>query len=153
MKNKIIIINGPNLNRTGQRSPAMYGSESFDTFIPALQREFISLDIIYFQHNSEGAVIDALQQAIADPAAIGVVLNPGAYAHYSLAIADAVADAMESGLSVIEVHLSNIAAREEFRHHTLTGARCRGVISGLGLQGYILAVNYLSRLADGRGSE
>lgn len=149
MKNKIIIINGPNLNRIGQRSPAMYGSESFDIFIPALQREFISLDIIYFQHNSEGAVIDALQQAIADPAAIGVVLNPGAYAHYSLAIADAVADAMERGLSVIEVHLSNIAAREEFRHHTLTGARCRGVISGLGLQGYMLAVSYLSRLADG----
>lgn len=153
MKNKIIIINGPNLNRTGQRSPSIYGSESFDTFIPALQRQFRSLDISYFQHNGEGPLIDALQRAVADPAAVGVVFNPGAYAHYSLALADAVADAMESGLPVIEVHLSNIAAREEFRHHTLTGARSRGIISGLGLQGYTLAVNYLSRLADGRGAE
>lgn len=75
-----------------------------------------------------------------------MVINPGAYSHYSLAIADALADAMEGGMPVVEVHLSNIAAREDFRHHSVTGARCKGVIAGLGLEGYRLAVQYLTSM-------
>lgn len=153
MKKKILILNGPNLNRTGKRSPEIYGDEGFDTFVPALQRQFRAAFISYMQSNSEGELIDVLQKAIADDDMCGVVLNPGAYAHYSLALADAVADAMECGLPVVEVHLSNIAGREEFRQKTLTGARAKGVIAGLGLDGYTLAVSYLSTLVDGPGAD
>lgn len=143
---KILILNGANLNRTGQRSPRYYGTESFDAFLPSLQDSFANVEILYSQHNGEGDIIDALQAACDDEEVCGVVINPGAYSHYSLAIADALADAMEGGMPVVEVHLSNIAAREDFRHHSVTGARCKGVIAGLGLDGYRLAVQYLTSM-------
>lgn len=149
---KILILNGPNLNRTGKRSPELYGSQSFDSFIPMLREECKPIEIVCIQSNSEGTLIDALQKAIEDDEMCGVVFNPGAYAHYSLALADAVSDVMESGLPVVEVHLSNIAGREDFRQKTLTGARAMGVISGLGLHGYAMAASYLTILSNGSGA-
>lgn len=136
----ICIIHGPNLNLLGKREPDVYGSLTLEDINGRLrkaaeQRE-ISLDI--FQSNSEGAIIDKLHQAIGT--ADGVIINPGAYTHYSIAIYDAV---LAIGLPVIEVHLSNIHAREEFRRRSVIAPACLGQICGLGWQGYVKALDAL----------
>jgi 3-dehydroquinate dehydratase-2 len=135
---KIIIINGPNLNLLGRREPGIYGKESFENYLPRLQKEFKSVQIDYYQSNSEGAIIDKLQEVGFDYE--GIVLNAGALSHTSIAIADTLAAITAR---VIEVHISNIYAREEFRHHSYLSSKCKGVIVGLGLKGYKLAVQSL----------
>ena len=133
----IAIINGPNLNMLGRRDPEVYGTCTFEDYLPALQHAACGHSIEYFQSNSEGEIIDAIQKFGFDPECLGIVINAGAYAHYSLAIRDAIADAP---VPCIEVHISNIFAREEFRRRSVISDACRGCIVGLGMEGYILAV-------------
>ena len=135
---KIFIINGPNLNLTGKREPEIYGHQSFDELLKKLRDEHQGHQIDYFQSNVEGEIINKLHEV--GFSYDGIILNAGAYTHTSLAIADAVA-AIKT--PVMEVHLSNIFAREEHRHVSHVGARCRGSISGLGMHGYELALKYL----------
>jgi 3-dehydroquinate dehydratase-2 len=135
---KILIVNGPNLNLLGRREPEIYGRQSFEAFFEQLQLEFPGVTLHYFQSNHEGELIDKLHEA--GFSYVGIVLNPGALAHTSVALADAVA-AIET--PVVEVHISNIYAREPFRHHSFLSASCVGCISGLGLKGYELAISYL----------
>ncbi len=132
---KIQIINGPNLNLLGKREPGIYGNQVFETFFEALQAKYPTLDLHYFQSNVEGEIINKLHQVGFN--FDGVVLNAGAYTHTSVAIADAI-----SGIKtpVIEVHISNVYAREEFRHHSMLAKNCKGIITGFGLQSYELAV-------------
>ena len=134
---KIIIINGPNLNLLGKREPSIYGSESFDGFFENLKRSFPDHHIDYFQSNIEGELVSKLQET--GFSYDGIILNAAAYTHTSIAISDAIA-AIET--PVIEVHISNIYAREEFRHKSIISKNCRGMISGLGLEGYMLALSY-----------
>ncbi len=134
----ILIINGPNLNLIGQRHPAIYGNRSFEEFLEQLNQQFSEQHLDYFQSNHMGKLIDQLQKASIEYDA--VILNGGGYSHTSVALADAVAD-ME--IPVIEVHISNIYAREEFRHRSMLSAYCKGCIVGLGLEGYRLAIHYL----------
>lgn len=136
---KIVIINGPNLNLLGKRAPEIYGAETFGETFLQICKEFPQIDLDYFQSNSEGEIIDFIQRAN-DEGISGIVLNPGAYAHYSYAIADAVAD---SAASVVEVHISNIHARESFRSVSVTASQAKAVIAGCGRMGYKLAVQYL----------
>ena len=138
---KIIIINGPNLNLLGVRQPEIYGSEPFEAKLKDLRSQFPELDIHYFQSNHEGQLIDKLHETGFSFA--GIILNPGGYSHTSVALADAVA-AIKS--PVIEVHLSNIYSREEFRRHSFISPYCKGVISGLGLYGYEAALHTLISL-------
>lgn len=140
----IAIINGPNLNMLGKRDPAIYGSETLDDTLAALRAEFPEIYIDSYQSNSEGEIINAIQRANISPGIRGIVLNPGAYAHYSYAIADAVAD---SAVPVVEVHISNIHAREEFRAVSVTARTAKAVITGCGRKGYSMAVNFLSTLS------
>jgi 3-dehydroquinate dehydratase II len=135
---KILIINGPNLNLLGKREPDVYGSRSFEDFFRALQADFPDIELAYFQSNHEGALIDKIHEA--GFSAQGIVLNAGAYTHTSIAIADAIGAVPAP---VVEVHISNVHARETFRHHSYLSAKCKGVIVGLGLEGYRLAVQYL----------
>lgn len=137
MQNKpdIYIINGPNLNLTGKRQPEIYGTESFSDFIPALQAEFPQVQLHYFQSNVEGELINKLHEA--GFSAAGIILNAGAYTHTSVAIGDAV-KAIQS--PVIEVHMSNVWGREEFRHISYLSGVCRGVIAGFGFGSYRLAL-------------
>ncbi len=137
MEMKIEIINGPNLNLLGKREPEVYGSESFDDYLSKLQEKYPSIEIGYFQSNVEGELVDQLQKVGFD--ADGIILNAGAYTHTSVAISDAIA-AIQS--PVVEVHISNIYNREEFRHKSLISGNCIGMITGLGLKGYELAVEY-----------
>ncbi|MEN0004282.1 MAG: type II 3-dehydroquinate dehydratase [Bacteroidota bacterium] len=134
---KFLIINGPNLNLLGTREPEIYGDESFEHFFARLQQEFPTVTLHYFQSNSEGALIDKLHEV--GFSYDGIVLNAGAYTHTSIAIADAI-----SGITtpVIEVHISNVHARESFRHHSYIAPYCEGSIIGLGLSGYKLAIEY-----------
>ena len=136
---RIAVINGPNLNMLGKRNPEIYGNRSFSETLADLRRRFPETEILYFQSNSEGEIINRLQQAAAD-STDGVVINPGAYAHYSYAIADAIAD-ME--IPVVEVHISNIHAREEFRAKSVTARAARAAIAGCGRLGYALAIEYI----------
>ena len=136
----IVIINGPNLNLLGSREPEIYGSQSLDDFFTELKAEFRDEEIVCFQSNSEGEIIDEIQRYGFDEPCKGIVLNPGGYSHYSVAIADAVAAVP---VPVVEVHVSNIHAREDFLATTVTGRSAKGIITGLGLQGYALAVRYL----------
>ena len=133
---KIIIINGPNLNLLGKREPEIYGKETLQDIMAELGECFPSLDIFHFQSNSEGAIIDLLHE-YGFAANTGIVLNAGAYTHTSLAIADAIS-AIET--PVVEVHLSNIFAREEIRHKSLIAPVCAGSVSGFGKMSYYLAV-------------
>ena len=133
---KLAIINGPNLNLLGQREKDIYGQMSFDDFFNALKNKFKNIEFTYYQSNVEGELINKLQQF--GFAYDGIILNAGAYTHTSIAIADAVAAITTP---VIEVHISNIFAREDFRHTSFLGAKCKGSISGFGLQSYELAVN------------
>ncbi len=137
---KIAIINGPNLNLLGKREPEVYGNETFESYQEKLKSVFPDIEFTYFQSNVEGDLVTALQQV--GFSSDGIILNPGAYTHTSIAIGDAVAAITTK---VVEVHISNIFAREEFRKHSYVSAKCVGVISGLGLKGYELAVNYLSQ--------
>ena len=134
---KVLIINGPNLNLLGRREPGIYGSQTMDTALDACRR---IADIEYFQSNPEGALIDKLHQVGFSKDYAGIVLNAGAYTHTSLALADAIA-AIE--LPVVEVHISNVHAREEIRHRSLISGVCRGVIAGFGLNSYRLGVEAL----------
>ena len=136
---KIAIINGPNLNLLGKREPGIYGDTDFDIFLAGLKNRFPGIEFSYFQSNVEGELINELQRVGFDYD--GIVLNPGGYTHTSVAIGDAIA-AIKT--PVVEVHISNIHAREDFRKISHVSARCRGTISGLGLKGYALAVEYLS---------
>ena len=139
---KLLIINGPNLNLTGKRQPEIYGSRSFESFFEVLESGYASkgCGIQYFQSNSEGEIIDRLHKAgYGDEGFDGIVINPGAYSHYSRAIADAIA---AIPLPVVEVHISNVAAREAERRKTVTGAACVAVVAGLGLFGYEAAVEW-----------
>lgn len=140
---KVTIINGPNLNLLGRREPKIYGTATFSDFLEELRRRNPDTEIGYFQSNSEGELVDRIQRDGFDPEIKGIVLNPGAYSHYSIAIADAIA---AIPLPVVEVHISNIFAREEFRHHSVVSPVARGCIAGLGLEGYALAINYLRSL-------
>lgn len=133
---KILILNGPNLNLTGQRAPEIYGTRTFDDLMQALREEFGGCEFTYRQSNSEGTIIDWIQQASGEGFE-GILINPGAYTHYAYAIADALADCK---LPKIEVHLSNIHAREAFRATSVTARHCDGVITGLGMTGYRLGV-------------
>ncbi len=135
---KIIIINGPNLNLVGHREPEIYGNVSFDDYLPQLSEAFPDVELGYFQSNIEGEIIDAIQQA--DHEYDAIIINPAAYSHTSLGVADAIASVE---IPTLEVHISNIYAREEVRHISLTGKNAVGVITGLGLQGYALAVQWL----------
>ena len=135
----IEIINGPNLNLTGVREPEVYGTTTMEEMVAGLRKRFPEATIGYYQSNIEGEIIDRLQAV--GFTADGIVLNAGGYSHTSVAIRDAVA-AIAS--PVVEVHISNIYAREGFRRHSLLSAVCRGVVCGLGLDGYRLAVEALT---------
>jgi len=131
---KIHIINGPNLNLLGKREPDKYGFTSFEVFLKQLRSQFTEIQFEYFQSNIEGELIDEIQKA--DIASDGIIINPGGYTHTSVSIADAVAAAK---IPVAEVLITNISAREEFRHKSLIGRYCSGTITGFGLDGYRLA--------------
>ena len=135
---KILIINGPNLNLLGKRETEIYGSKSFDTQLVDLQRLYPTLSIDYFQSNSEGAIIDKIQAS--DEKYAAIVINGGAYTHTSIAIADAI---RAIAIPVIEVHISNIYAREEYRKNSFLTPVCKGSISGLGMDGYRLAIEHI----------
>ncbi len=134
---KIVIINGPNLNLLGKREPSVYGNQSFEDFFATLKEKYPDISFVYHQSNKEGEIVDFLQQE--GFAGDGIILNPAAYTHTSVAIRDAIAAITTP---VIEVHISNVHAREEFRNHSYVSAKCKGTISGLGLKGYELAVQY-----------
>lgn len=137
---RITIINGPNLNLLGKREISVYGKESFEDFFEDLKNSYPDLELKYLQTNVEGTLIDYLQQ---ENGKDGIVLNAAGYTHTSVSIADAVR-AIET--PVIEVHISNIFAREEFRHTSLIAPHCKGSIIGLGLNGYKLAIDALLAL-------
>lgn len=133
---KILIINGPNLNLLGKREPSLYGKQDFESFFNELKTEFCEMELSYFQSNVEGEIINKLHEV--GFSYDGIILNAGAYTHTSIAIADAV-----RGIStpVVEVHISNVFAREEYRHHSYLSEVCKGVIVGFGLQSYKLALS------------
>lgn len=135
-----LIINGPNLNMLGRRDPAIYGSESLQEIADRLHALYPHERLLFMQSNSEGEIIDMLQKYGHDGDCRGVVINPGAYAHYSYAIADALHDLP---VAAVEVHISNIHSREGFRRRSVTAEACRGVIAGLGTDGYRLALEHL----------
>lgn len=135
---KIQIINGPNLNLLGTREKGIYGEQSFETFFAELKKSFPTHELAYYQSNVEGEIINKLHEI--GFSYDGVILNAGAYTHTSVAIHDAIA-AIKS--PVVEVHISNIYAREEFRHKSLITSKCVGLISGFGMEGYALALLYL----------
>ena len=137
------IINGPNLNLLGKREPEIYGSSSFDETLAELRSDFADYKIEYYQSNSEGDLIDKVQAYGFDPECQGIVINPGGYAHTSVALADALAAVPALA---VEVHISNIHAREEFRHRSLTARSCKALIAGCGQDGYGLALLYLVRV-------
>ncbi len=134
---KIAIINGPNLNLIGNREPEIYGNLNFESYLNELKLLYPEVEFLYYQSNVEGELINKLHEIGFNYN--GIILNAGAYTHTSIAIADAIA-AIKT--PVIEVHISNIFAREDFRHKSFTGSKCKGSISGLGLKGYELALKY-----------
>ena len=135
---KILIINGPNLNLLGVREPGIYGSSSFESYMPGLQAMFPGVELSYYQSNIEGELIDKMQEV--GFTFDGIVLNAGAYTHTSVALLDCIRSLK---CPVVEVHISNVHQREAFRHHSMISAGCKGVICGFGLQGYELAVRGL----------
>ena len=136
---KIAIINGPNLNLLGSREPEIYGNKSFESFFEELKSFFPEHELEYHQSNSEGVIVDKIQAA--GHSCNGIVLNAGAYTHTSAAIGDAVASI---NVPTVEVHISNVFAREEFRHKSFISANAKGVIVGFGLNGYKMAIESLS---------
>ncbi len=140
---KILILNGPNLNLLGAREPQVYGSLGFEEYLGRLRQEFAArAELDYFQSNVEGELIDRLHRAAGGQDGVynGVILNAGGYTHTSVALADAVGGVRDLGLETVEVHISNILAREEFRHVSLIAPRCRGSVMGFGLESYRLAL-------------
>lgn len=141
---KILVINGPNLNFLGIREKGIYGEETYDSLCARIQKkaEQLGVQVEIFQSNSEGGLIDRIQAAYTDGTE-GIVINPGAYTHYSYALRDALASVQ---MPKLEVHISNIHQREEFRHTSVTAPACNGQIVGLGLQGYELALEAMENL-------
>ena len=137
---KVQIINGPNLNLLGQREPGIYGSESFEAYLPELQKRYPDVEISYFQSNVEGELINKMQETGFFGDCDGIVLNAGAYTHTSVALQDCIRSLR---CPVIEVHISNVHQREEFRHHSMISCACKGVICGFGLDSYRLAIEAL----------
>jgi 3-dehydroquinate dehydratase-2 len=135
---QIAIINGPNLNLLGKREPGIYGHESFETYLATLKAKYADVAFQYFQSNVEGELINFLHQV--GFSVDGIIMNPGGYTHTSVALGDAVA---AIAAPVVEVHISNTAAREDFRHISHVSAKCKGTIIGLGLKGYELALQFL----------
>lgn len=136
---KILILNGPNLNLLGMREPGIYGSGTMDECMDDLCRRFPDVTLEYYQSNSEGCLIDRLQQALRE-GTDGVVFNAGAYTHTSVALHDAIRSLT---FPVVEVHISNVHTREDFRHRSMISSACRGVICGFGLDSYRLGVEAL----------
>ena len=135
---QIAVINGPNLNLLGVREKSIYGDTSFDSYFAGLKSRFENVELTYFQSNCEGSIIDEIHRVGFD--VDGIVLNAGAYTHYSIAIADAIRAVKAP---VVEVHISNVHSREEYRHVSMIAPACRGVIAGFGLKSYDLAVEAL----------
>ncbi len=135
---KIAVINGPNLNLLGTREPEVYGSETFDAYYQKLKQHFPGIYFSYYQSNVEGELVNELQRIGFD--FDGIIFNPGGYTHTSVALGDAIAAITTP---VIEVHISNIASREDFRRISHVSAKCKGTIGGLGLKGYELAAKWL----------
>lgn len=148
---KILIVNGPNLNLLGVREPSIYGYDSFESYMPQLRADFPDVKIKYYQSNVEGELINKLQEVGFEYD--GIVLNAGAYTHTSIALLDCIRSLR---CPVVEVHISNVHAREEFRHKSMISAACLGVICGFGLAGYKMAIEGLlgqSPATDERTSE
>lgn len=140
---KILILNGPNLNLLGKREPETYGNLSFEDFLNTLRSRYAQIDLEYYQSNVEGELINKLHEV--GFAYDGIILNAGAYTHTSVALHDAIA-AIKT--PVVEVHISNIYAREEFRHKSLITSKCAGLITGFGMEGYALAIqSFLNKKA------
>ena len=135
---KIQIINGPNLNLLGKRETSIYGSQSFEEFFTTLKQRFSEVELHYYQSNIEGEIINKIHETGFD--FTGIVLNAGAYTHTSVAIHDAIGGIKAP---VIEVHISNVYNREEFRHKSLITSKCIGLLTGFGLEGYAMAISYL----------
>lgn len=135
---KVQIINGPNINLLGKREPEIYGSSTFESYLEQLRAKYPKVEIDYFQSNSEGALIDCIQQC--GFSVDGIVLNAGAYTHTSIALQDAIRAVTAP---VVEVHISNVFSRESYRHVSMISAACKGVIAGFGLQSYDLALQAL----------
>ncbi|MCJ7820377.1 MAG: type II 3-dehydroquinate dehydratase [Bacteroidales bacterium] len=138
---RIQIINGPNLNLLGTREPEIYGGRSFENYLEDLQLLLPQITFSYFQSNIEGELVNMIQSAGKEYD--GIIINPGGYTHTSVAVADAIASIMPP---VIEVHISNLLSREEFRHKSITGRYCAGTIMGLGLDGYRIAAEALMEI-------
>lgn len=136
---RILIINGPNLNLLGIREPGIYGKSSFKDFLPKLKASFPDVEISYYQSNIEGELINKMQEV--GFSSDGIVLNAGAYTHSSIALLDCIRSIK---CPVVEVHISNVHQREEYRHHSMISAGCKGVICGFGLNSYKLAVEALT---------
>lgn len=134
---KLLIMNGANLNLLGERESHVYGSVPFDTYLKKLRKQFPEVTLEYYQSNIEGELINKLQEA--DPHYDGIIFNPGGYSHTSISIADTI-KAMNT--EIVEVHISNLFAREAYRHVSLTGAACKGVIMGMGLDVYRIGIQY-----------
>lgn len=144
---KILIINGPNLNLLGRREPEVYGTVTIDEVIACLRKDFPDIQIDYYQSNHEGNLIDKIQEAAyGENRAEGIVLNAGGYTHTSVALADAIA---AIDIPVVEVHISNVFARESFRHHSLISSVCKGIIAGFGTDVYRLGVSALININKG----
>ena len=143
--NRLVVVNGPNLNLLGKREPEVYGTRSMADLVKTVRAAArrLGVQVSVFQSNHEGEIIDFLQKE--GPGALGIVINPGALSHYSLALYDCL---QALAIPTVEVHLSNIHAREEFRSKSVTGRAARGVITGLGFAGYVLAMEYLVGVAD-----
>lgn len=135
---KILIVNGPNINLLGRREPGIYGSVAFEDYLEQLRKRYPEVEIDYYQSNVEGFLIDRIQQAGFE--VDGIILNAGAYTHTSIALQDAI---RAVPAPVVEVHISNVHAREEFRHRSMISSACRGVICGFGLDSYRLALEAL----------
>jgi 3-dehydroquinate dehydratase-2 len=140
---RIMVVNGPNLNLLGKREPSLYGTTTFWDIENQLKKKFPDVVFEYFQSNSEGALIDHIHKAV-DGAFDGLAINPGAYAHYSYAIRDAISTLK---IPVVEVHMTNVYAREEFRHQSVIAPVCTGVVAGFGAMSYLLAVQFLVEAA------
>lgn len=139
---KLQIINGPNLNLLGTREPGIYGSSSFETYLPQLRQQYPDIQIDYYQSNVEGELINKMQEV--GFTYDGIVLNAGAYTHTSIALQDCIRSLR---CPVVEVHISNVHKREEFRHTSLIASACRGVICGFGMDSYRLAIEAIKGMS------
>jgi 3-dehydroquinate dehydratase-2 len=135
---KIQIINGPNLNLLGKRETSIYGSQSFEDFLETLKKRFTNIEMHYYQSNVEGELVNKIQEV--GFSFDGIVMNAGAYTHTSVAIHDAIG-AIKT--PVVEVHISNVYGREEFRHKSLITSKCAGMLTGFGMEGYAMAIQFL----------